>query len=127
MGALPCRPLNAGTILGRGGLDLVVSEWRVEVESEELGFFADDGRGDNVEDVVVGLLRDVVLLEQLPEVSLSRIVGHVSKAPPDVIRPPVVGGHHEKSRRLSISRVDVMEIVKQVLTLLVLMLLLKQI
>src|SRR5689334_17867398 len=85
----------------------------VEIEAEEPGVLSDHRRRDYIEDVIVGLLRDLlaILRDQPPVVALARIGRHLLHQRQHPLLAPVVAGHHQQARRLCVGGVQVLQIV----------------
>src|SRR5262249_50211669 len=87
------RPLQPPLVRRREGRQRIV-----ERESKKPGVLPDDGGRDDREHVLVGLRRNVarVLCQQLPEVAIFRVLGHLFQPLDHSAFAPVVRGHDQE-------------------------------
>ena len=64
------RATVSGQLLALGHVLLVVGQRILEVKAKQFGVLANHRRREYVEHVVVGFVRNLVLLQQLPEVAV---------------------------------------------------------
>lgn len=82
---------------------MVTGEGSLKIKPKELRILTNDSRGNDVEDIVVGFLWDLGLLQELPEISLPGILWKFPDLVNDPVFSPVIGGNHKQTGGLGIS------------------------